>query len=138
MNDTKPDAKALPAGWRLYLGLGLFGLSLGTPIFIPLVAALNLSTELTAAISGLLVFGIPQVLMVGAIAALGKPGFLYLKGRLAGWFKQFGPPQEVSVARYRIGLVMFFLPILFALVAPYASGASARPRPPRFRHQRRA
>jgi hypothetical protein len=108
-----------PAGWRLGLALVFIGLSLSTVLFIPLITASNLSTELKATISGLLVFGIPQVFMLAAVAVVGKAGFNYLKGRIFGFFKQLGPAKTVSRTRYRIGLVMFALPILLGFLGPY-------------------
>ena len=35
--------------------------------------------------------------------------------------RKYGPPDVVSRTRYRIGLVMFLLPILFGWLAPYVS-----------------
>ncbi|MEJ2137097.1 MAG: hypothetical protein P8X86_17860, partial [Desulfofustis sp.] len=33
--------------------------------------------------------------------------------------KSYAPPETVSASRYKIGLVMFTVPLLFALLAPY-------------------
>jgi hypothetical protein len=54
--------------------------------------------------------------MVVAAAVMGKEGFAGLKGR---FFKKYGPPERVSLARYRVGLVMFVLPPLVAWLGPY-------------------
>lgn len=110
-----------PAGWRLGLALVFIVLSLSTVLLIPLITASNLSTELKATISGLLMFGIPQLFMLAAVALVGKSGFNYLKGRIFGLFKQLGPPKTVSRTRYRIGLVMFLLPILVGFLGPYSA-----------------
>jgi len=72
-----------------------------------------------AALSGLLVFGLPQLLTVIAIAIVGKSGFHYLKARLFGAAKKLGPAVHVGRLRYRIGLVMLFLPLAVALLEPY-------------------
>jgi len=122
MPETPATPEAVPAGWRFYIGIALFVLSLIAPVFIPLVAATGLSTELKTAISGLLVVGLPQVFMIGAIAVLGKPGFQFIKQRLFGYLKKFGPPREVSRARYRVGLVMFCLPLAIGWLGPYLAG----------------
>jgi len=122
MPESTPTPEAVPAGWRFHVGISLFALSLLAPAFIPLVAATGLSTEMKTAISGFLVIGIPQLLMIGAIAVLGKPGFHYIKQRLLGFFKKFGPPRAVSRVRYRVGLVMFFLPLAVGWLAPYLAG----------------
>ena len=35
--------------------------------------------------------------------------------------KKHGPPDRVSLTRYRIGLVMFVLPVLFGWLGPYGA-----------------
>jgi hypothetical protein len=57
--------------------------------------------------------------MLIAVAILGKPGFNYLKSKIFKWFKKYGPPDTVSLTRYRIGLVFFLLPILLGFILPY-------------------
>jgi hypothetical protein len=108
-------------GWRFYGGIMLFVLGLLSPLFIPLITATSLPTGWKAAISGLLMLGIPELLWVGAAAIMGKAGFNYIKGKFWEFFKKMAPSDEVSPARYRIGLVMFFLPVLFGWLAPYGT-----------------
>ncbi len=50
------------------------------------------------------------------------PGALqaYIKSRIFGFLKQYGPPREVSRLRYTLGLVMLTVPILFGWVSIYA------------------
>ena len=93
--------------------------SLFAPLLIPAVASTGLSTELKTVLSGLLVFGIPQLLMVLAIASVGKSGFNYIKGRAFGLLKGLAPRRSVGRARYRIGLVLFFIPVVLAFLGPY-------------------
>ena len=50
---------------------------------------------------------------------LGKPGFQYLKRTLFRFFRKYGPPDRVSPVRYRIGLAMFLIPVLFGWLTPY-------------------
>ena len=105
--------------WRLKVGLALLALSIMLPLVgLPLVASMNLSVTMVTTVSGgLLVAG--ELLGVAAIAVMGKEGYLFIKERLFGFLKQYGPPDEVSKKRYRIGLVMFFLPLLFGWASPY-------------------
>ncbi len=111
---------AQPAiGWRLKLGVTIFVLSIVLPVAgIPLVTTLGLSGTITATVSGALLGG-GELLGVLAVAVMGKPGYLYMKGHVFGLLRRYGPPKEVSRARYNIGLVMFVLPILFGWVMPY-------------------
>jgi len=109
------------AGWRLKLGVALFGLSIVLPVLgVPLVAAMGLSSATMATISGALLVG-AEVLGIAAVAVMGKPGYAYIKSRIFGFLKQYGPPAEVSRSRYTIGLVMFAVPFIFGWLAPYAA-----------------
>jgi hypothetical protein len=54
-----------------------------------------------------------------SLAVLGKQGFARLKTLLFDRIRRFAPPAKVFKVRYRIGLVMFFVPILFGCAYPY-------------------
>jgi hypothetical protein len=109
------------AGWRLKLGVTLFGLSIVLPVLgLPLVAVMGLSTTTLATISGAMLAG-SEVLGIVAVAVMGKSGYAFIKNRVFGFIKQYGPPTEVSRKRYTIGLVMFSVPIVFGWLAPYAA-----------------
>ncbi len=109
------------AGWRLKLGIALFGLSIALPVLgVPLVAAMGLSAATVATVSGAMLVG-AEVLGIIAVAVMGKPGYAYIKNRVFGFLKQYGPPAEVSPTRYAIGLVMFTIPLVFGWLAPYAT-----------------
>lgn len=118
---TMPEAanQALPAR-RLATGAAIFVCGQLAPLLIPLVAVSQLSTEWKTGLSGLLLLGVPELSILAAVAILGRPGFDFLKARIFGVFRRFAPPAAVGPARYRIGLVMFCLPLLFGLVQPYA------------------
>jgi len=120
MNEKKPTEPPAPE-WRFKLGVYLLVLGAICPLFTPLVAMTSLSTEWKAALSGLLLIGIPEIFSLVAIAVMGKDGFNYIKGKVFGFFKRHALPKEVSRTRYRIGLVLFLVPILFGWLAPYGS-----------------
>ncbi len=107
--------------WRMGLALALWVGGFFLPLAIPRVIALPLPVATKTALSGLLVFGLPQLLTVIAIAIVGKSGFHYLMERLFGAAKKLGPPMHVSRLRYRIGLVMLFLPLAVSLLEPYVT-----------------
>jgi Kef-type K+ transport system membrane component KefB len=121
-HDVSTTAPSHP-GWRFRLGVSLFGLGLVCPVFVPLVAATGLSTEWKTILSGLFMLGIPEILWVVAVAVMGKAGFDHIKARVFGFLKRHAVPRTVSRTRYRIGLALLLLPILFAWLAPYAPGA---------------
>jgi hypothetical protein len=117
---TNPSDKQA-TGWRLKLGIAIFGLSILLPVAgIPLVTALGLSTTMIASVSGTLLV-MSEVLGVCAVAVMGKSGFAFIKNRVFAFLKQHGPPQKVSRVRYNIGLVLFSVPFLFAWLSPYIS-----------------
>jgi hypothetical protein len=93
------------------------------PVLVPLVLASGLPAGWKTTLSGLLMLGIPELAMLIAVAIMGKDGFEFLtagiKRRLGKFFEVYGPAERVSRARYRIGLVMFALPILIGWAAPY-------------------
>lgn len=121
VNEDASTAAQPAMGWRIKLGATIFVLSILLPVAgIPFVATLGLSGTMTASVSGVLLVG-AEVLGVLAVAVMGKSGYLYIKGRVFGLLRQYGPPEEVSNVRYNIGLIMFVLPILFGWVTPYAS-----------------
>ena len=108
-------------GWRLKLGIALFGLSIALPVLaVPLITAMELSSATVATASGIiLVFA--ELLGIAAVAVMGKSGYAYIKNIILGFFKKYGPPAEVSQTRYTIGLVMFAVPIIFGWLAPYVA-----------------
>lgn len=112
------EASALASTPRMLTGGILFVLSLALPVFIPLIKYIALSDEARMVIAGVMVFGIPQLLMVLAVAILGKPGFAYLKQRMGKLFKRL-LAAPVSHRRYRLGVLLLVIPLLMGTVWPY-------------------
>ena len=69
----------------------------------------------------MLAVGIPEVFTVAAVAIMGKSGYNLIKERIFSFLKKHGPPDRVSLTRYRIGLVMFVLPFVFGWLGPYGA-----------------
>lgn len=120
-NNKIQESKKPPQN-RLIWGTVIFISGFLTPLFIPLVVSSGLSTGFKTVLTGLLAFGIPELFMLLAAGILGKSGFNYLKRYLALILKRYGPPDTVSKTRYSIGLIMFFIPIVFAFILPYIFG----------------
>lgn len=104
---------------RLLLGGAIFILTQLAPLFLPLIAASGLPIGWKTFLSSLCVFGIPELGILVSIAILGKPGLKHLRGKLFGIIRRYALPQTVSRARYRLGLVLFVLPLLCGWLAPY-------------------
>ncbi len=108
---------------RLYTGGIIFVTGFLSPLLVPLVTASSLPVAWKTTLSGLLLVGVPELAMLVAAAVMGKAGFDYLKQHIFGFLgKYFAPPETVSLTRYRIGLVLFSIPLLFGWLAPYISG----------------
>jgi hypothetical protein len=105
---------------RFIIGATLFVGGFLSPLLIPLVINSDLSGEWKTFLSTGLVAGLPEVGMVAAVAVLGKQGFAELKNKIYSLLKKHTEQSGVSQGRYRLGLVMFFIPLLFAWVGPYA------------------
>jgi hypothetical protein len=90
-----------------------------SPLLIPLVTRTSWSVGFKTTVSGLLAFGIPEVFMLIAIAVMGKQGYEFIKGKAFKYLKRFAPADTVSQTRYRIGLIMFSLPLLMGWLQPY-------------------
>lgn len=121
MTNTERTAETpVAAGWRFKLGVALFAFSLlGPLVLLPLVASLGLSAAMTTSICGGILAG-AELLLIVAAAVMGKSCYVYIKDRVFGFLKPYGPPKEVSRARYNIGLAMFAIPILLGWLSPYA------------------
>ena len=104
---------------RFVIGAALFAGGFLSPLLLPLVTRSDLPGNLKAILSTGLVAGLPEIGMLLAVAVLGKQGFAQLKAMFSSKFKMLTAPAAVSGARYRIGLVMFFAPLLFAWLHPY-------------------
>jgi len=106
-------------GWRFRVGVTIFVAGFAAPLAIPLVTSSDLPTAWKTAIAGALAVGVPEIAMVVAAAVMGREGFAELKRRFGRFLKKFGPPEQVGRTRYRMGLVMFTLPLLLAWLGPY-------------------
>ena len=97
---------------RLVIGMTVLVAGFLSPLAIPLVASSGLPPRWAAAISGFLLFGIPEIFMLFAIAIMGRESFDFLKQKLAAWLRKLAPPDEVSLLRYRFGLLLFCLIVM--------------------------
>lgn len=92
-----------------------------SPLLIPWVTSSGLPVGVKTVVSGLLAFGIPELFMLLAVAVMGKSGYEFIKAKLGSYLKPLAPPDRVSPARYRFGLFMFCIPLVFGIVQPYAA-----------------
>jgi hypothetical protein len=112
---------APPASWRERVGVTLFVVGAGCPLFVPVLGLLDLPDAWMATLSGLFMLGLPEILWLAAAAFLGKEGFARLKTALWRVVKRHALPQTVGSLRHGIGLVLFLGPMLLGWLVPYLS-----------------
>lgn len=122
----EPTAAAPVPRGRMIFGTTVFVVGQLAPLTVPLVTRSDLAPGVKATLTGLLLLGVPELAILAAVAILGKAGFDALVGgvkrRLGAFFKEHGPAQQVSRTRYRIGLALFLVPVLFGWASPYVGG----------------
>jgi hypothetical protein len=111
---------AVQVGTRFYVGAAIFLGAISMWLLVPAASAAGWSASKIASLTGGVFIG-TKIGMLAAIAVMGKPGFNHLKRLLLGLFRKVGPPQEVSRERYRLGLLLFLVPVLMTWIAPYAA-----------------
>ena len=114
-----PDMNDGQSKTRFRLGAAIFIIGFCSPLLIPFVTATDIPLKWKATLSGALALGIPELFSIIAIAVMGKQGFQQLKSIFFGFMKKHGPAEKVSITRYRIGLIMFVLPLAIGWLAPY-------------------
>ena len=112
------ESNTARAGWRIKTGFAIFIASIVWPVLLPILPLLGLSKQSVAAFTGVMVVA-AEVMMITAAAIAGKEGFAFIKKRIFGFIKSHGPPQVVSAARYKVGLVMMVLSLLYGFLSPY-------------------
>lgn len=106
---------------KLVLGVVILVVGFMSPLLIPFVVGSDLSISYKKILSGLLAFGIPELFMLIAVSVMGKDGYEFIKEKTLKYFKRFAPTDEVSLTRYRIGLIMFSIPLIIGIAQPYIS-----------------
>jgi len=116
-----PDTQAevLASGtWRFRVGIGVFVLAYGAWILVPLAALAGASATGIATLTGSIVVA-NKIMLLACIAVMGKPGFQRLKAMLFRHLKRRASGDTVGATRHAIGLVMFCLPLVSAMLEPY-------------------
>jgi hypothetical protein len=116
--DATSDTGNSGATWRFKLGIVIMVLAFGLWVLVPIAAAIGVSASRIAAMTGA-IFVANKVLLLTCVAVMGKPGFQQLKGMVFGYAKGLAPTGPISQTRHVIGLIMFCVPIVSAMLEPY-------------------
>lgn len=126
---TDEIAPPVPAsGWRLKFGLCIVCLALLLWVSVPISAAMGVSAGRITALTGF-IFIVNKVLLLACVAVMGKAGFQQLKAMIFGYAKGLTPSEYIGPTRHAVGLVMFCLPLLSAMVEPYVDSVAPGLRP---------
>jgi hypothetical protein len=119
MTPSDIETEAPPTGgWRFKLGIFIFILAFALWLLLPLAASMGVPGARIAALTGT-IFVANKVLLVTCIAVMGKVGFQQLKTIVFGHAKRLAPSKTVGPIRHAIGLVMFSLPLIWAMLESY-------------------
>lgn len=118
-NEKTGTEVSLASKSKLALGGTILVIGFLTPLLIPFVRSSDLSLAWKNSLSGFLALGIPEIFMLIAIAVMGKPGYELLKKFFFQFLRRNAPPRTVSKSRYRLGLVLFSIVLIFGFALPY-------------------
>jgi len=120
VNNTTLETITAQLGWRFGIGVALIIGGYVPLALIPVVTNSNLHLGIKTALSGLFAIT-PFLSKIAAVAVMGKPGFNLVKQHVARSFGRIWP-DRVSRTRYRFGIALFALSIIFDLLVPYFPG----------------
>ncbi len=114
-NETAASAAV---DWRFRVGIFIFVLAFALWLLVPLAASMGVPSARVAAMTGA-IFIANKILLLTCIAVMGKAGFQQLKALIFSYVKGFAPSDTVGPVRHAIGLTMFCLPLISAMLEPY-------------------
>ncbi len=110
---------ALPR-WRFVLGIALFFAAFVPHVVLGLVIVTGAGAKVVGTMAAIS-FTLNKVFLLGSVIVLGRAGFDRLKSHVVGGLRRHVMRDEVGPWRYRIGLVLFVIPLVFAWKAPYVA-----------------
>jgi len=121
MSGTAETAGLGQVGLRFGIGVILIIGGYAALALIPLVTSSDLALGLKTALTGFLATT-PVLTKIAAVAVMGKAGFNLLKSYVFKFLGRFRPAEQVSRSRYRAGLVLFIVSLVFDSMLPYFPG----------------
>lgn len=107
------------ANWRFVAGVSVLVLAMVLPLAALFIPLLGLPATQSALIGGALVAGAPEVLILLAVALLGRQNFDLIVGAAKKYFFTTFFSTPVSRERYYVGLAICLLSIVPLYVAGY-------------------
>lgn len=104
---------------KLITGGILLLLSFAVPLLAVWVAQLPLPVAVKTVVIGFMTFGAPELLVILAVALMGKPTFDWMSGKIFSVLGKLAPTGSVSRTRYKLGLILFVVSFLPSYVLSY-------------------
>ncbi|WER50585.1 transporter suffix domain-containing protein [Cupriavidus sp. WKF15] len=119
MADPYTQAGSLAsATWRLRAGIGLLVLAYGAWLAVPVAATAGASPTQVATLTGAIVVA-NKIMLLASVAVMGKPGFMRVKAIVLRYLRRAASGDPIGPVRHALGLAMFCLPLLSAMLEPY-------------------
>jgi len=131
--EPAPAVPAVPCSWHSLswrCRIGLFIILCGDvilPAFCLVLPFLDLPTSVKVGLATVLLVGGPEVMMLVGVALAGKEGYAVFKAVLQKIWTRVRPPQRVSPARYRFGVIIFIASGLPMWLLAYLRAVTALP-----------
>lgn len=110
---------ALPR-WRFALGIALFFAAFVPHVVLGLLILSGAGAKAVGTMAAIS-FTLNKVFLLASVVVLGRAGFNRIKQQVFGAFRRHVMRDQVGPWRYRIGLVLFCVPLVFAWKAPYVT-----------------
>lgn len=104
---------------RLRIGIVLLITGLILPLGIYPLSATSLPTPIKTALGGIMFFGF-ELMAIPAIAIMGKENFDRIVAKITQYFHFLKPAGNISTFRHRVGIILFFIPLLPTYIMAYA------------------
>lgn len=104
--------------WRFRAGIVVLVLAYGAWLAVPVAASAGASTAQIATLTGAIAVA-NKIMLLASVAVMGKPGFTRVKKILLQHLKRITSGGTVGPVRHAVGLVMFCLPLVSAMLEPY-------------------
>lgn len=103
---------------RFITGIILLVIGSILPVGGLMLAGTSLPIEIKAPLCGFLFFGF-EIMLIPAVAVLGKENYEAIVAKVYGWLKRLKPAGNIGKTRHAIGLVLFLLPIVPSYIMGY-------------------
>lgn len=113
--------------WRFKAGIFLLCMVGAAWLLVPVAAWAGASAGTIATLTGMIFIWNKAIILL-MVAVMGKPGFQELKAKVLDVFR-FSPESHIGPVRYNVGLVMFSMPLITAVLEPYIYAAWPALRP---------